>query len=73
MLPSERLFLLFVLICQTETGEIDMSDEATKKELELQSVNTNTMPWGELYIEQLKSGIPVKQLISDPDTGMSVS
>ncbi len=49
-----------------------MSDEATKKELELQSVDTNTMPWGELYIEQLKVGIPVKELISDPDTGMSV-
>jgi quercetin dioxygenase-like cupin family protein len=49
-----------------------MSDEATKKELELQSVDTTTMPWGELYIEQLKVGIPVKELISDPDTGMSV-
>ena len=48
-----------------------MSDEAPKKEL--QSVDTNTMPWGELYIEQLKIGIPVKQLISDPETGMSVS
>jgi len=34
-----------------------MSDETTKKEL--QSVDTNTMPWGELYIEQLKTGIPV--------------
>ncbi len=38
-----------------------MSDETTKKEL--QSVDTNTMPWGELYIEQLKVGIPVKELI----------
>jgi len=47
-----------------------MSDETTKKEL--QSVDTNTIPWGELYIEQLKVGIPVKELISDPDTGMSV-
>jgi len=54
----------------TETGEIDMSDETTKKEL--QSVDTNTMPWGENYIEQLQAGIPVKQLIDDPDTGMSV-
>ena len=48
-----------------------MSDVAPKKEL--QSVDTNTMPWGELYIEQLKSSIPVKQLILDPETGMSVS
>ena len=47
-----------------------MSDETPKKEL--QSVDTNSMPWGELYIDQLKVGIPVKELISDPDTGMSV-
>src|SRR5262245_5066023 len=61
VLPSERLFLSKVCICPTETGEIDMSDEATKKKLELQSVDTNTMPWGELYIEQLKTAIPVKE------------
>ncbi|NMH99283.1 DUF4437 domain-containing protein [Pseudonocardia sp. K10HN5] len=30
------------------------------------------MPWGELFIEQLKVGIPIKEFISDPDTGMSV-
>jgi quercetin dioxygenase-like cupin family protein len=48
-----------------------MSDETTKKELH--SVDTNTMPWGENYIEQIQASIPVKQLISDPDTGMSVS
>ncbi len=47
-----------------------MPDQATKKEL--QSFDSNTMPWGELYIEQLKVGIPVKAFISDPDTGMSV-
>jgi hypothetical protein len=32
-----------------------MSDETSKKEL--QSVDTNTMPWGELYNEQLNRGI----------------
>jgi hypothetical protein len=47
-----------------------MTDEATNKKL--QSSDSNTMPWGELYIEQLKVGIPVKEFISDPDTGMSV-
>jgi quercetin dioxygenase-like cupin family protein len=39
---------------------------------ELQSFDSNTMPWGELYIEQLKVGIPVKPFVNDPDTGMSV-
>jgi quercetin dioxygenase-like cupin family protein len=39
---------------------------------ELQSFDSNTMPWGELYIEQLKVGIPIKEFISDADTGMSV-
>jgi quercetin dioxygenase-like cupin family protein len=48
-----------------------MSDEITKQELH--SVDTNTMPWGENYIEQIQASIPVKALIDDPDTGMSVS
>jgi quercetin dioxygenase-like cupin family protein len=30
------------------------------------------MPWGELYIDQLKLGVPLKAFINDPDTGMSV-
>ena len=30
------------------------------------------LPWGELYIEQLKLGVPLKAFVSDPDTGMSV-
>jgi quercetin dioxygenase-like cupin family protein len=45
--------------------------EATENKA-LESFDSNTMPWGELYIEQLKVGIPVKAFISDPDTGMSV-
>jgi hypothetical protein len=31
-----------------------MSDVTTKKEL--YSVDTNTMPWKEFYVEQLKAG-----------------
>jgi quercetin dioxygenase-like cupin family protein len=47
-----------------------MTDQAAGGEL--QSFDSNTMPWGELYIEQLKVGIPVKPFVNDPDTGMSV-
>jgi hypothetical protein len=39
---------------------------------QLQSFDSNAMPWGELYIEQLKLGVPLKAFVSDPDTGMSV-
>jgi quercetin dioxygenase-like cupin family protein len=39
---------------------------------ELQALDSNSMPWGELYIDQLQVGIPVKAFVSDPDTGMSV-
>jgi quercetin dioxygenase-like cupin family protein len=39
---------------------------------QLQSFDSNAMPWGELYIEQLQLGVPLKAFISDPDTGMSV-
>lgn len=46
-----------------------MTDQATSKEI--QSFDANTMDWGELYVEQLKVGIPIKEFISDPDTGMS--
>ncbi len=38
----------------------------------LQSFDSNAMPWGELYIDQLKLGVPLKAFVSDPDTGMSV-
>ena len=48
-----------------------MSDVTAQKEL--YSVDTNTMPWTEFYIEQLKAGFPMKGLLSDPDTGMSVA
>jgi anti-sigma factor ChrR (cupin superfamily) len=48
-----------------------MNDETTKQEP--YSVDTNTMPWTEFYIEQLKAGIPMKPLFADPDTGMSVA
>ena len=37
-----------------------MSDETIKKELH--SVDTNTMPWTEFYVEQLKAGFPIKGL-----------
>lgn len=37
------------------------------------SIDTNAMPWGEMYVEQLKASIPLKALMSDPDTGMTVS
>ena len=47
-----------------------MADEAANDQL--QSFDSNAMPWGELYIEQLKLGVPLKAFINDPDTGMSV-
>ena len=47
-----------------------MTDEAANDQL--QSFDANAMPWGELYIEQLQLGVPLKAFISDPDTGMSV-
>jgi len=39
---------------------------------ELVSRDSNTMPWGALHVDQLDIDIPVKELINDPDTGMSV-
>ena len=45
-----------------------MSDQGP----ELVSHDSNTMPWGQLHIDQLDVDIPVKELIDDPDTGMSV-
>ncbi len=36
------------------------------------SVDTNVMPWGTMRIEELKHDLPVKVLVDDPDTGMSV-
>ena len=47
-----------------------MPDETADDQL--QSFDSNAMPWGELYIDQLKLGVPLKAFISDPDTGMSV-
>jgi quercetin dioxygenase-like cupin family protein len=47
-----------------------MTDQATNQDLQV--FDTKTMPWGELYVEQIKTGIPLKAFISDPDTGMSV-
>jgi quercetin dioxygenase-like cupin family protein len=49
---------------------IAMADEPASQEL--QSFDSNQMPWGELYIDQLRVGIPLKAFVSDPDTGMSV-
>jgi hypothetical protein len=47
-----------------------MTDKAANDQL--QSFDSKAMPWGELYIDQLKLGVPLKAFISDPDTGMSV-
>ena len=47
-----------------------MTDQAASDQL--QSFDSNAMPWGELYIEQLQLGVPLKAFISDPDTCMSV-
>lgn len=48
-----------------------MSDEVTKPAPF--SVDTNTMPWEEHYIEQLKTGFPTKGLMLDPETGVSIA
>jgi quercetin dioxygenase-like cupin family protein len=47
-----------------------MTDSAAG--LGVSSHDTNSMPWGALFIEQLGVNLPVKALIEDPDTGMSV-
>ena len=47
-----------------------MSEEA--KNSDLQSFDSNDMPWEESYVEQLKMSIPVKEFIEDPETGVSV-
>jgi anti-sigma factor ChrR (cupin superfamily) len=39
---------------------------------ELQSFDSNAMPWGELYVDQLKVGIPVKEFVADEETGTTV-
>jgi quercetin dioxygenase-like cupin family protein len=50
-------------------GRIAMDEQVSGQ---LQSFDSNTMPWGELYIDQLKVGVPLKAFVEDPDTGMSV-
>ena len=47
-----------------------VSEEA--KNSDLQSFDSNDMPWEESYVEQLKMSIPVKEFIEDPETGVSV-
>ncbi|WP_214364446.1 cupin domain-containing protein [Pseudonocardia sp. H11422] len=47
-----------------------MSDVTANREL--QSFDSTTMAWGELVIPQLGVGIPIKEFVSDPDTGVSV-
>lgn len=39
---------------------------------EVASVDTNTMPWETLRIEEISHDLPVKTLVDDPDTGMTV-
>lgn len=47
-----------------------MPDQPTQTAVE--SLDTNTMPWGTLRIEELQHDLPVKLLIDDPDTAMTV-
>ena len=37
------------------------------------SIDTNTMPWEEYYVEELKAGFPMQGLMIDPDTGVSIA
>jgi hypothetical protein len=62
--------LRFVRLTASRTKGMHMTDEAAGDQL--QSFDSNAMPWGELYIDQLKLGVPLKAFVSDPDTGMSV-
>jgi hypothetical protein len=41
-----------------------MTDEAAAGD-QLRSFDSNAMPWGELNIDQLKLGVPLKAFISD--------
>ncbi len=48
-----------------------MSDQQSNR-TQVTSVDTNSMPWETLRIEEINHNLPVKTLVSDPDTGMSV-
>jgi quercetin dioxygenase-like cupin family protein len=48
-----------------------MSEEAGRAD-QMQSWDTNTMPWEIRHIDELDRDLAAKQLIRDPDTGMSV-
>lgn len=37
------------------------------------TVNTNTIPWGEMFIEELGGAVYMKSCIDDQETGMSIS
>lgn len=47
-----------------------MSDETEKSTV--RSVNTNEIPWSFFPIPEMNHNLPIKMLISDRDTGMSV-
>lgn len=47
-----------------------MPDQPTQTAVE--SFDTNIMPWGTLRIEELNHDLPIKLLVDDPDTGMTV-
>lgn len=36
-------------------------------------VNTNAIPWGEMFIEEIQGTVYMKECVSDSDTGMSVA
>lgn len=40
---------------------------------EILTLDTNAMTWGDMHVEDIDAHLPVKGLISDPDTGMSVT
>ena len=45
----------------SQDGGAPMPDETADDQL--QSFDSNAMPWGELYIDQLKLGVPLKAFI----------
>jgi quercetin dioxygenase-like cupin family protein len=46
--------------------------EGTEPAGQVQSWDTNTMPWEIRHIDELDGDLAAKPLITDPDTGMSV-
>ena len=47
-----------------------MTEQTTTTRVE--SLDTNLMPWATMRIEELRHDLPVKVLVEDPDTGVTV-